>query len=417
MSVDAAVLINGWMSVKELAWLSARAKEHSNIVEIGSFLGRSTMALADSPGIVYAVDTFKGSEEHQGMLAGVPSDYLFDQFNRNLADQIGTGKVKAVPLSSLEAAKHFSEQKFDMVFIDAAHEYESVKADIAAWLPLIADGGLLCGHDYENGTSGALERAVRELIPNFNVEESIWYTTVPLAAVAPRHRRLPRGGKTLFTLNIGGYAPEITSLTYPLLKHYAHKIGADFEIITERQFPNWPVVYEKMQIHELGKGNDWNIYIDSDALIHPDMFDPTDHLHKDTVGHNGNDMAGNRWRYDRFFRRDARHVGSCNWFTFASDWCIDLWKPLDDLTLPEALENIFPIQQELNSEQFSKDHLIDDYTLSRNIAKFGLKFKSIQDIQKDLNDKGNYVWHAYTLPQAEKVRQMKDVLRNWGIAR
>jgi hypothetical protein len=223
--------------------------------------------------------------------------------------------------------------------------------------------------------------------------------------------------KTIFTLNIDDYTPKITEITYPLIRQYAHKIGADFEIIKERKFSGWPVVYEKLQIHELGKNNDWNIYIDSDALIHPDMFDVCDHLQKDTVCHNGNDMAGNRWRYDRFFRRDGRHIGSCNWLTIASDWCVDLWKPLDDLTLEEALENIFPIVQESNSECFGKDHLIDDYTLSRNISQFGLKFKNIQDIQKSLNDKGNYLWHAYTLPGPEKLRQIKEVVRGWGIPR
>lgn len=221
--------------------------------------------------------------------------------------------------------------------------------------------------------------------------------------------------RVLYTLNIDNFAPEITALTFPLMKHYAHKIGAEFQVITERKFPDFPPVYEKLQIFELGRDIDWNIYVDADALIHPDMFDPSSHLNKDTVCHNGNDMSGNRWRYDRFFRRDGRHVGSCNWLTVASDWCIDLWKPLDDLTLAEALENIFPIVQEQNSECFGKDHLIDDYTLSRNISKFGLKFKSVQTIQKDLNDHGNYLWHAYTLPRAEKVRQMKEVMRAWGI--
>jgi hypothetical protein len=145
------------------------------------------------------------------------------------------------------------------------------------------------------------------------------------------------------------------------------------------------------------------------------MFDPTNHLPRNVVAHNGHDMAGNRWRYDRFFRRDQRHIGSCNWFTMASDWCIDLWHPLDDLTLDEALDSIFPVRSEVNAEQFDKSHLLDDYTLSRNIAKFGLKFTTIVNIQKELNDRGDYLWHAYTVPRAEKVRQMKEVLRKWGL--
>lgn len=222
--------------------------------------------------------------------------------------------------------------------------------------------------------------------------------------------------KVLWTLNVEDYAPEISALTYPLLKRYAHKIGAEFQVISERKFPEWPVVYEKLQIYDLGKENAWNIFIDSDALVHPDMFDVSDHLAKDTVAHNGNDMAGNRWRYDRFFRRDARHIGSCNWFAVASDWCIDLWKPLDDLSLAQALDNIFPTMQESHDAQFDRTHLIDDYVLSRNIAKFGLKFTSVRAIQQRLNDQASYFWHAYTLPRAEKLRQMKEVLRNWGIA-
>jgi hypothetical protein len=244
--------------------------------------------------------------------------------------------------------------------------------------------------------------------------------------------------KTIWTLNVENYSPEITGLTYPLLRHYAHKIGADFRIISERKFPEWPVVYEKLQLHELGRDFDWNIYIDSDALVHPNMFDPTNHMSKDTVAHNGNDMAGNRWRYDHLFRRDGRHIGSCNWFTVASDWCLDLWKPLDDLSLPQALSNIFPTPEESAPFMFALDqngkriernggfvkidktvitpeHLIDDYTLSRNIAKHGLKFTTIMDISRKLNDGGVYLWHAYTVPAAEKIRQMKEALLNWGL--
>ena len=270
--------------------------------------------------------------------------------------------------------------------------------------------------------------------------------------------------KAVWTLNAGGdYAPEITTLTYPLLKQYAFKIKADFNIITQRKWPSWPVVYEKLQIFELGKNNDWNIYIDSDALIHPDMFDVTDHLGKDTVCHNAQDMAGNRWRYDRYFRRDGRHIGSCNWFAVASDWCIDLWHPLD-ITLEEAVGNIFPTVSELapvayaicpggepqkddkgnpmllpNSTSYARcpggeflrdekgncirtpkevitpGHLIDDYTLSRNIAKYGLKFTNIRSIKQRIGDQGDYFWHLYQIPIAEKVRLMKEVLDKWGI--
>lgn len=221
--------------------------------------------------------------------------------------------------------------------------------------------------------------------------------------------------KTIFTLNVDNYSKDITDLTYPLLKRYADKIDADFHIISDRKHPELPPVYEKMQIYDLGRKmkNDWNIYIDSDALVHPDMFDITEFIKKDTVCHNGSDMANNRWRYDKYFQRDGRHIGSCNWLTVGSDWCLDLWRPLD-IPFQEAVENIFPIQNELNTV-ITKEHLIDDYTLSRNIARYGLKFKSVIQIMEELGDKGSYLWHQYTITTDKKVKDLRRILANWGI--
>jgi hypothetical protein len=224
--------------------------------------------------------------------------------------------------------------------------------------------------------------------------------------------------KTIFTLRVDNYAPEICDVTYPLLKHYAAKIGADFYTIKDRKFPDFPPVYEKLQIYDLAKEmhNDWNIYIDSDTLIHPDFFDVTNHLTKDTVAHNGVDMASIRWTYDRFFWRDGRNIGSCNWFAIASDWCVELWHPLDDLTLEEAQKNIHATVQELKTV-VNGPHLIDDYTLSRNIAKYGLKYTTIIDIQKrvGLGENPGFLWHQYTIPNDEKVVRMHEVLRGWGV--
>jgi hypothetical protein len=221
--------------------------------------------------------------------------------------------------------------------------------------------------------------------------------------------------KTLFVLNVDNYAPEITELTYPLLKHFAKKIGADFHVISDRKYPSMPPVYEKLQIYKLGREmkNDWNIYIDSDALIHPDMFDPTNHIGKDTVMHNGVDMASVRWTYDEYFLRDGRNIGSCNWFTIASDWCLDLWQPLD-ISLEEAVKRIHPIWDELKTV-ITPDHLIDDYTLSRNIARYGLKVKTLIDLLVELRNPGNFLWHQYQLSTKDKLLDMGNILKKWNV--
>lgn len=226
--------------------------------------------------------------------------------------------------------------------------------------------------------------------------------------------------KAIFTLNIDNYAPQITELTYPLIKAYADKIRAEFVVIDKRKFEGWPVVYEKFQIYELAQEmkNHWNIYIDSDALIHPDLMDFTVVLPRNTVAHHGNDFAPIRWHYDRFFERDGRHIGSGNWFTIGSDWCIELWKPLDDLTLEEAVSRIHPTVDERVSGVIPADHLIDDFTCSRNIAKYGLKFVPIRKYMEQYGFQGGgpFFWHQYLTSIEAKAEEMKKQLRAWRIA-
>ena len=222
--------------------------------------------------------------------------------------------------------------------------------------------------------------------------------------------------KTLYTLDINNYEPEITALTYPLMKRYADKIGADFFVIKDRKFPEFPVTYEKMQIYNLAQEmeNDWNIFVDADCLIHPDLMDVTTHLNKDTVLHNMNDESSHRYKPDQYFLRDGRFIGSCNWFAVASDWCIDLWHPLD-IPLEEAIKNINPIQGEENGG-ISKEHLIDDYALSRNIAKYGLKFKTLREI---LVAKGYqnpmFMMHMYNVSVQSKLDILNATLQQWGV--
>jgi predicted O-methyltransferase YrrM len=184
LMIGQAITINGWMLSTELEWLAEQAKRHRNIVEVGSWMGRSTRALADSTrGNVTAVDTWKGSDEdeHRRILKGQPESWLFDQFSKNLADHIKVGKVIPYQLTSSFAASIFRAEgdTYDMIFIDASHDHENVKADLAAWYPLLAPGGLFCGHDFNKNHPGVMQ-AVTEFFPEpERVKKmaggSIWY--------------------------------------------------------------------------------------------------------------------------------------------------------------------------------------------------------------------------------------------------
>lgn len=176
MSITKAQKIFGWMPDRELDWLSKQAAVYKDIVEIGSFMGRSTRALADSTsGIVTAVDTWAGSDEdeHRKLLEGKTKDWLYEEFLRNMA---GLENVFDIRMPSLDAAELCRDEKFDFIFIDASHDYDNVKADILAWGPLVAPGGTLAGHDFHSGAPGVMQ-AVDELLQGWKLFESIWYVT------------------------------------------------------------------------------------------------------------------------------------------------------------------------------------------------------------------------------------------------
>lgn len=181
MDIRDAMKIDGWMSPLELAWLAQWAKVSSNIVEIGSFQGRSTKALVqNAKGTVTAVDTWGGDASTRAALeaAGnriltvMPPEYLFEEFQRNME---GHSNLIIKRMKSLEAAASLNGDKFDLIFIDAGHDYVEVKADVEAWRPHLAPGGLLAGHDYDPIKWPQVVRAVDELLPERKIAvDSIW---------------------------------------------------------------------------------------------------------------------------------------------------------------------------------------------------------------------------------------------------
>lgn len=221
--------------------------------------------------------------------------------------------------------------------------------------------------------------------------------------------------KTLFTLAVDDYAPEITALTFPFMQRYAEKIGAEFYVIRDRKFPDMPVTYEKFQIHQLGRdmGNDWNLYFDADTFIHPDMFDVTEQIGKDTVFHNGVDMRGIRFKANEYFRRDGRNISSCTWCFMCSDWCLDLVRPTE-LPLEDVLSNITPTLTEMQSGLYDPHHFIDDYLMSCNIARFGLKVEIMSRLVERLGmpKDCSFLHHSYTQSQDEKAKTLLGMLEH-----
>lgn len=73
----------------------------------------------------------------------------------------GQPDVVVYEMTSLDAASCFPPRSFDLVYIDASHDYAAVAADIRAWRPLVRPTGWLGGHDYSPAFPGVV-RAVWE---------------------------------------------------------------------------------------------------------------------------------------------------------------------------------------------------------------------------------------------------------------
>lgn len=158
--------IQGWIRGKALDFLYNEAQKHKSILEIGSWKGKSTVALLEgTKGKVTAVDYFKGSgcgdETHK-------ATGIYEEFLKNTKQ---FENLRTLKMSSYEASEKLKGEKFDMIFIDADHSYESVKQDIQLWKDRATK--IICGDDYNQAWKGVI-RAVNEEFNKIDLIESIW---------------------------------------------------------------------------------------------------------------------------------------------------------------------------------------------------------------------------------------------------
>jgi len=74
-------------------------------------------------------------------------------------------KISLIISDSVTASTLFTDTSLDWVHLDARHDYESVKADIEAWLPKVKTGGWLSGDDYDKEKWPDVVRAVSDTLP------------------------------------------------------------------------------------------------------------------------------------------------------------------------------------------------------------------------------------------------------------
>ena len=185
--------------------------------------------------------------------------------------------------------------------------------------------------------------------------------------------------KLIHVVNINDFFPELFELTYPTIRSYAERNGYMINMITERKFPDYPINYEKMQVYEDGKDAVVNILCDADMLIHPEFPEVTKFLKRDSIAFNDNYNISRKYHVDRirYFMRDGRDVGIATNFVVSSDWTHDVWEPLSI-----SQKDIEELAKKENTDTGGAEgrgwgHYADEFALSYNMAKYGLKYTGV----------------------------------------
>lgn len=119
------------------------------ICEIGVDEGENfIMMIEHNPKVAVAVDAWK----NDGVISRTDSGYSQKKLDQIYAafktKMIGKTFVRICREYSFDAVKHFPDEYFDLIYIDADHTYEACLKDIEDWYPKVKKGKFLIGDDY-----------------------------------------------------------------------------------------------------------------------------------------------------------------------------------------------------------------------------------------------------------------------------
>ena len=171
--IASAQTIYGWFTKSDMAVIDAllkevynRANKPLNVLEIGTYKGRSTvfllLSLPPNSQLTY-VDIFEDCNDHgeNGIIKGKLTGGQLERICKNNITKtqrfanrtdVQVTHVRADSKVWLKENRNKFKKLFNFIFIDGDHRYEGVKADLLNSLPLIKDDGIIAGHDF--GISG-----------------------------------------------------------------------------------------------------------------------------------------------------------------------------------------------------------------------------------------------------------------------
>ena len=149
----------------------------AKMIEIGSYMGESTLIFASS-GIfskIYAIDPFNFEESFNKSLDASNRDWKFvrQEFKNNTRF---FNNVEPIQDVSENVSSNFEDGSIDFIYIDGDHSLDAVKRDILLYLPKLKEGGIIAGHDYSKERWPGVVSAVNSTIgiPDAIFKDTSW---------------------------------------------------------------------------------------------------------------------------------------------------------------------------------------------------------------------------------------------------
>ncbi len=161
--------IRGWLSEGEAKVLARLAREKA-VVEIGSYCGRSTIAMAQTAASVESIDWHKG--DAMSGEGGTLEALRYNVAQYRLGDRIRIHEGRSEEVGPTLPAK-----AFDLGFVDAAHDEVNVRTDLMQMLRLVKPGGTIALHDF---CVPDVSRVASEMLGKYvGITESLAWFQVP----------------------------------------------------------------------------------------------------------------------------------------------------------------------------------------------------------------------------------------------
>jgi hypothetical protein len=167
--------------IDAISFLSKQLPGTGLVVEIGSFLGKSSVEWAKNlPGHkILCLDSFNSPIEILHQLL-VDADFVVPNDPKNNLELF---KFYTSDYSNIKPIQGFFNENFafptliDLVFEDSTHNLSYLVHALPFWWEHIKPGGILSGHDYANEVATAVDMfaALNDLSVQTVNDSSVWY--------------------------------------------------------------------------------------------------------------------------------------------------------------------------------------------------------------------------------------------------